>query len=111
MYGGEGCYDGDDYAYLPNIESDEFQILGSISLTGDPLLTSLQLGGTPGGMPLLPGQVLPGQITPGQMMPVQTMPAAVPQVPVEPKLPVLGNQDVEFLPGPQQQLPLPPQQP
>lgn len=106
MYGGEGCFEGEDYAYLPNIESDEFQILGSISLTGDPLLTSLQLGGTPGGMPLLPGQILPGQALPGQMMP-----AAVPQVPVEPKLPVLGIQDVEMLPGPQQQQPLPPQQP
>jgi hypothetical protein len=93
MYGGEGCPAGDDCMYLANIEPSEFQILGSISLTGDPLLTSLQLGGNPAGMPLLPGQALPGQMMPGQIQ----MP--VPQPPAE-KLPGLGVQDVEFLPGP-----------
>ena len=29
--------------YLPNVESHEYQILGSLSLSGDPLLASLQL--------------------------------------------------------------------
>jgi hypothetical protein len=106
MYDGEGCYAGEDYAYLPNVESDEFQILGSISLTGDPLLTSLQLGGQPAGMPLLPGQALPGQMPAGQPIPV-----AVPLVPAEPRLPVMGIQDVELLPGPQQPLVPPQQQP
>lgn len=108
MYGGEACYADGDYAYLPNIESDEFQILGSISLTGDPLLTSLQLGGQPAGIPLLPGQVLPGQLVPSQTLPAQLMPnqvmPQVPQVLGDPKLPVMGIQDTEFLPGPQRQL-------
>jgi hypothetical protein len=95
--------------YLPNVESTEFQILGSISLSGDPLLSSLQLGAQPVGMPMLPGQTLgqafPGQGTPGQMMPAP-MPMAVPQpVPIEQPRPLFAPR-TEAMPAP----PTPPQQ-
>jgi hypothetical protein len=53
--------------YLPNVESNEFQTLGAISLSGDPLLSSLQLGTQPAGMPMLPGQGTPGSM----QMPIQ----------------------------------------
>jgi hypothetical protein len=90
--------------YLPNVESTEFQILGSISLSGDPLLSSLQLGAQPVGMPMLSGQAFPGQGTPGQMMPAP-MPMAVPQpVPVEQPRPLFGPH-TEAMPAP----PTPPQ--
>jgi hypothetical protein len=83
--------------YLPNVEPAEFQILGSISLSGDPLLSSLQLGAQPVGMPMLPGQALgqtfPGQGTPGSAMPAP-MPMAVPQpVPVEQPRPLFAPKD------------------
>ncbi len=61
------CFPGDSYCamgaveaypcemYLPNVESHEYQILGSISLAGDPLLTSLQLAQPPA-LPAVPSQ-------------------------------------------------------
>jgi hypothetical protein len=79
--------------YLPNVESNEFQILGSISLSGDPLLSSLQLGAQPVGMPMLSGQAFPGQGTPGSAMPAP-MPIAVPQpVPIEQPRPLFAPKD------------------
>lgn len=82
--------------YLPNVESNEFQILGSISLSGDPLLSSLQLGAHPVGMPLLPGQTFPGQGTPGSMpMPIQVpVTTTIPQaVPVQEPRPLFAPKD------------------
>lgn len=60
-----------DCMVLPNVESTEFQILGAISLAGDPLLNNLQLG-----IPMVPGM---------PMMPEQ-IPQASPQAPPSPKL-------------------------
>jgi hypothetical protein len=82
-----------DCMYLPNVESGGLQILGAISLSGDPLLTSLQLGVPAAGMPLLPGQALPAAI-----------PTTIPQAMPEP-LPMLGQPPAQTMPHP----PTPPQ--
>lgn len=68
--------------YLPNVESPEFQLLGSLSLDGDPLLTSLQLGqgmgppaATQNSRPGLLEQTLPLLGVPSG----ETVPAPLPQ--------------------------------
>jgi hypothetical protein len=89
--------------YLPNVESNEFQSLGSISLSGDPLLSSLQTGGVPAGLPMLPGQTLPafpGQGTPGSTM---SMPVQVP-VPQ----PIIVEEQPRPLFAPKDNMPAPP---
>jgi hypothetical protein len=80
-----------EYGYLPNVESNEFQILGSISLSGDPLLSSLQLGAQPMGMPMLPGQGTPGSMPMSIQVPVTT---TIPQaVPVQEPRPLFAPKD------------------
>lgn len=92
----EGCMAGDECQYLANVESTEFQILGSISLSGDPLLTSLQLGGPAAGIPLLPGQTLPSELPVPQ-------PPINPKIPVDPQAPLYGNPAaIEYIPQPGQ---------
>lgn len=91
----DGCVNGEDCQCLANVESTEFQILGSISLSGDPLLTSLQLGSPGAGMPLLPGQVLPEQVPSIPQEPTN------PKIPVDPQTPLDGNPAaIEYLPQP-----------
>ena len=84
--------------YLPNVESAEFQVLGSISLSGDPLLSSLQLG-SPG----MNGPLYPGAMTPG-FTPPPTLPAPIPSVPkvlADPQsVPVYPNPELEHSPQP-----------
>ena len=92
----EGCMAGDECQYLANVESTEFQILGSISLSGDPLLTSLQLGGPAAGIPLLPGQTLPSELPVPQ-------PLTNPKIPVDPQTSLYGNPAAsELVPQPGQ---------
>ncbi len=104
LYPMEGCFadrgmPGEECQYLANVESAEFQILGSISLAGDPLLTSLQLG-DPAGIPLLPAQALPGQTLPSELPVPQP---AIPKIPVDPQSPLYGNPAaVEHIPQPGQ---------
>ncbi len=74
--------------YLPNVELSEFQILGAISLSGDPLLTNLQLG-----VPAM--QLLPGQVP---AIPQQT-PAAEQNLHELP-LPIYGKSPNELVPRP-----------
>jgi len=94
MYPVDGCLAGDECHCLANVESTEFQILGSISLSGDPLLTSLQLGPA-AGIPLLPGQALPGEFQPVPQEPTN------PKIPVDPQTPLDGNPAaIEYLPQP-----------
>jgi hypothetical protein len=96
MCGAEGCNAGEGCEYLPNVESTEFQILGSISLSGDPLLTSLQLGRPGVGMPLLPGQAMP---TAGPTLLENPLKHILPKAQIDPQTPIDGNPAaVETLP-------------
>lgn len=74
---------------LPNVESEGLQILGAISLSGDPLLSSLQLG-VGAGLPFLPGQA-------GQTLPPPVSQTLPPQL--EQTLPVFGNPSSDQLPA------------
>ena len=92
-----GCICQDDCMCLPNVESAEFQVLGSISLSGDPLLSSLQLGGPAIGMPLTPGAMIPGQMMPNTM----PAPPTIPKIPADPQsIPVYSNPELEHSPQP-----------
>jgi hypothetical protein len=93
-------YPADNCECLANVESAEFQILGSISLSGDPLLSSLQLGGPAMGMPLTPGAMIPMQAIPGTM-PAPTAIPGIPKIPADPQaIPVYSNPELEHGPNP-----------
>lgn len=86
-----------DCLYLPNVESAEFQILGSISLSGDPLLSSLQLGGPAAGLSLPPGSFSPETVMPGAL----PAPPAIPKIPRDPQgIPVYPNPELQHAPHP-----------
>jgi hypothetical protein len=90
----------DNCECLPNVESTEFQILGSISLSGDPLLSSLQLGGPAMGLPLNPGAMIPMQAIPGTMPAPPAVPA-IPKIPVDPQsIPVYPDPELDHGPNP-----------
>jgi hypothetical protein len=107
----ETCYDGmcpaggyytadEQYECLANVESTEFQILGSISLSGDPLLSSLQLGVPAVGLPLTPGAMLPVQALPGTMPAPAAIPS-IPKIPTDPQsIPVYPDPELEHGPHP-----------
>lgn len=96
MCPGEGGLISDNCGYLPNVESAEFQILGSISLSGDPLLSSLQLGVPAMAMPLTPGA-----ITPSQALPAPPAIPTIPKIPADPQsIPVYPNPELEHSPHP-----------
>jgi hypothetical protein len=99
----DGCYDGQcpnnqcpdgNCEYLPNIESSEYQVLGAISLSGDPLLSSLQLGA---GLPLLPGQVQPQA---GPTVLENPLKHILPKAQLDPQAPIDGNPAApEYIPS------------
>jgi hypothetical protein len=96
----EAGYTADNCECLANVESTEFQILGSISLSGDPLLSSLQLGGPAMGLPLTPGAMIPAQAMPGTM-PVPPAVPGIPKIPADPQaIPVYSNPELEHSPQP-----------
>ena len=67
----EPCFDG---MYLPNVESREYQVLGSLSVAGDPLLTSLQVAQPAG----LPSNLLNPSATPlEQLLPKLGLPEGI----------------------------------
>jgi hypothetical protein len=96
----DGGYAADNCECLANVESTEFQILGSISLSGDPLLSSLQLGGPAVGLPLTPGAMIPVQTVPGTMPAPATIPS-IPKIPVDPQsIPVYPDPELDHGPHP-----------